>query len=79
MTLPVLRTDLTQLCEWLENAPRCHENMVSMGVLNLPALVRVTEASRKMLPVPREREPRRSPKNDVLPTVKTSRDNVRDI
>ena len=38
MTLSVLRTALKQLCEWLENAPRRQENMVSKGVLNLPAL-----------------------------------------
>ena len=54
-TLSVLRTDLKQLCEWLENAPRRHENMVSKGVLNLPASERVTEASKNMLPVSRER------------------------
>ena len=54
-TLSVLRTDLKRLCEWLENAPRRPENMVSKGVLNLPAHERVTEASWKMFPVPRER------------------------
>ena len=51
--------------------------MVNKGVLNLPALERVTEASRKMLPVPRVRT-EAIVQNDVLPTVKTSRDNVRD-
>ena len=52
-TLSVLRTDLRQLCEWLDNAPRRHENMVSKGVLNLPAPESVTEESSKMLPVTR--------------------------
>ena len=67
-TLSVRRTDLKQLCEWLENAPRHHENMVSEGVLNLPAPESVTEAPRKMLPVPREITEAIVPER--LPTVK---------
>ena len=76
--MSVQHPTLKQLCEWLDNAPPCHENMVNKGVLNLPAPERVTEASRKMLPVPRERT-EAIVQNDVLPSVKTSRDNVRDI
>ena len=51
--------------------------MVRKGVLNRPALEKVTEASRKMLPVSRERT-EAFVQNDVLSTVRTSRDNVRD-